>query len=84
MRQRVIKNIQSTNFDKTKKTISFAQWNPLLPFVSCFAIIIIGFLLVSVLFNQQDLPSLEGTQEIYECSCVTVLAQAVGFAIRSE
>ena len=81
MRQRVLENIQTADIPPAPKVIRFPQWKRYLSIAACFAVLLIGSLVVPTLFNQQEDPPLKGVESIYDCSSIEDLSQIVGFPV---
>lgn len=81
MRQRVLENIQAADIPKAPKVTRFPQWKRIISIAACFAVILIGSLIAPTLFNQQEIPPLEGVESIYDCNSIDELSQTVGFSV---
>ncbi|WP_092247107.1 hypothetical protein [Lacrimispora sphenoides] len=83
MRDRILNNISKLDLEKTyKKTLPFPQYKKYLSIAACFAILIVGSVIVHNTINMPSEPPLQMTPNIVSYHSVAELSDAIGFAVK--
>ncbi len=83
MRDRILNNISKLDLEKTyKKMLPFPQYKKYLSIAACFAILIVGSVIVHNTINMPSEPPLQMTPNIVSYHSVAELSDAIGFAVK--
>lgn len=83
MRDRILNNISTLNFDKpSKNAVFFPQYKKYLFIASCFVILIVGSVIVRNTTNLPSDPPIQVTPDIVSYHSVEELSDAIDFTVK--
>jgi len=83
MRDRIINNISKLDLEKTsKKTLPFPHYKKYLSIAACFAILIVGSVIIHNTINLPSEPPVQITPDIVSYHSVAELSVAIGFTVK--
>ncbi|WP_312432635.1 hypothetical protein [Lacrimispora sp.] len=83
MRDRILNNIRKLDLEKTsKRTLPFPQFKKVLSIAACFAILIVGSVIVHNTFNLPSEPPVQIIPDIVSYHSAAELSDALGFAVK--
>jgi len=83
MRDRILNNISKLDLEKTsKKTLPFPQYKKYLSIAACFAVLIVGSVIVHNTINLPSEPPVQIVPDIVSYHSVAELTDAVGFTVK--